>query len=126
MKHSLIVSGDGFLFSITTEGEGDVKGIIAFLDDIIAHPEWQPGNHILLDHRELRIHNIDASGIEEVSAYFKSIADKLGNGKIALVMNRDVDFGIARAWENITEYDVDIEINVFRDLEKAMAWLEDQ
>ena len=122
MKHSLKIDENGF-FTVKTEGDGDVEGIIVFLKDIISHPQWKPGSKILLDHRVLSIDAITASGIEEVSAFFKTIASELGNGRIALVMNRDIDFGIARAWENITEYDVDIEINVFRELEKAINWL---
>jgi hypothetical protein len=123
MKHTLKVSEDGSLFTVTTEGDGDVEGIIAFLKDIISHPKWQPGKHILLDHRALKIHDITVPGIEDVSVYFKSIARVLGNGKIALVMNRVIDFGIARAWENITGYDVAIEIYVFRQLDEAISWL---
>ena len=125
MKHTLKVSKNGSLFTIKTEGGGNVEGIIAFLKDIISHPQWKPGNYILLDHRGLKIDAITVSGIEDVSAYFKSISDKLGNGKIALVMKRDIDFGIARAWENITAYDVDIKVYVFRELEKATRWLKE-
>jgi|GEM_PF-1074191 len=126
MKHTLEVSEDGLLFTIVTEGAGDVLGIIAFLKDIISHPHWRPGKHILLDHRALNIDGISASGIEDVSFYFISIADKLGNGKIALVMNRDIDFGIARAWESITNLDVDIEIHVYRKMNDAMNWLKEK
>ena len=125
MKHILNVSEDGFLFTVTTEGDGDVEGIIAFLKDIISHPQWKPGSFILLDHRALRIDKITTSGIENVSVYFKSISAELGDGKIALVMNRDIDFGIARAWENITGYDVDIKIHVFRRMEEAVSWLKE-
>jgi hypothetical protein len=78
----------------------------------------------LLDHRALRIDKITVSGIDEVSIFFKSIANELGNGKIALVMKRDIDFGIARAWEIVTDSDVDISINVFREIDKAIDWLE--
>ena len=125
MKHTLKVSEDGSFFTIITEGDGDVDGIIAFLKDIISHPQWKPGNLILLDHRALKIDKITVPGIEVVSAYFKSISDELGNGKVALVMKREIDFGIARAWENISEYAVDIKINVFRELEKAINWLKE-
>ncbi|MBU4262466.1 MAG: hypothetical protein KKC76_11445 [Proteobacteria bacterium] len=125
MKHTLEVSENGLFFTIITEGDGDVEGIIAFLKDIISHPQWKPGNNILLDHRALKIDAITVSGIEDVSEYFKSIADKLGNGKVALVMNRDIDFGIARSWEIITGDDVDINVFVFRELEKAINWLKE-
>ena len=123
MKHTLNVSENGLVFTIVTDGDGDVDGIIAFLKDIISHPQWKPGKHILLDHRALMIDEISAPGIEDVSLYFISIADKLGDGKIALVMNRDIDFGIARAWESITNLDVDIKIHVFRKLDDAINWL---
>ena len=122
MKHSLNINEDGSLFTIRTEGEGDVRGIIAFLKDIISHPKWKPGKFILLDHRELRIDKITMSGIDEVSIFFISIANKLGNGKVALVMGRDIDFGIARAWELVTDLDVDIRINVFRHIDEAIDW----
>ena len=125
MKHTLKVSADGLLFTVVTKGDGGVEGIIAFLNDIISHPKWKPGNHILLDHRRLNIDQISASGIEDVSIFFISISDKLGAGKIALVMNRDIDFGIARAWESITNLDVDIRIHVFRKLEEAIHWLDE-
>jgi hypothetical protein len=125
MKHILKVSEDGSFFTIITEGKGDVEGIIAFLKDIISHPQWKPGNLILLDHRALKIDEITVTGIEDVSAYFKTISNELGNGKVALVMKREIDFGIARAWENITEYGVDIKVYVFRELEKAISWLKE-
>ncbi len=123
MKHTLKINEDGSIFTIRTAGDGDIKGIIAFLKDIISHPEWEPGKKILLDHRALKIDKISVSGIEEVSDFFKSIAPKLGNGKIALVMKRDIDFGIARAWEMITATDVDISIYVFRQIDKATDWI---
>ena len=120
MKHILKVSEDGSFFNVTTEGDGDVEGIIAFLKDIISHPQWKAGNSILLDHRALRIDKITVSGIDDVSLYFRSINSELGDGKIALVMKRDIDYGITRAWENITAHGVDIKIYVFRDMENAL------
>jgi hypothetical protein len=124
LKHELSVSDDGTLFTVKTQGEGDVTGIVAFLKDIISHPEWEPGRNILLDHRALKIDKISVSEIEDISTFFKSIANKLGSGKIALVMTRVIDFGIARAWEMVTDPEVGISIYVFRQMDKALDWLE--
>ncbi len=126
MKHSLKVSEDGLVFTVTTEGNGDVEGIIIFLNDIISHSQWRPGLKILLDHRELKLDSMKVSGIEEVSKYFRSIAEKLGHAKVALVMKRDIDFGIVRAWEGVTEHGLDTKIYVFREMEKAINWLSDE
>ena len=123
MKHKLIVNTEDRLFTIITEGDGDVEGIKKFLIDITSHPEWKLGYNILLDHRKLKIDQITVDGIQHVSSYVKSISSKLGNGKMALVMKREIDFGITRAWEITTEAEVDIKICVFREIERAIAWL---
>ena len=44
---------------------------------------------------------------------------------MALVMKRDIDFGITRIREMIIEHEVDIKIRVFRELEKATVRLND-
>lgn len=124
MKHTLSTNKDGNLFTIVTEGDANVDGIIEFLKEILAHPQWRPGNLILVDHRSLKVDSINKDGIEVISWYFKSIARQLGNGRIALVMNRDIDFGIARAWEIVTASEVGIKINVFKNIDDAMYWLE--
>ncbi len=123
MMHHIEIDSRGTTFTITTAGQGNVEGIIAFLDAIVAHPQWRPGLNILLDHRRLDIAPITVEGIDRVSGYFQTLSPQLGDGKIALVMNRDIDFGIARAWELVTREYVDMEIGVFRSIEEARHWL---
>lgn len=125
MRHRLQVDEATGLFVVTTEGDATVEGIIAFLDDIIAHPLWKPGMDILLDHRALSVLNINPRGVEKVSDYFAGISEALGNGKIALVMNKDVDFGITRAWEILTSDRTSMRINVLRSLDAAREWVID-
>jgi hypothetical protein len=125
MTHTIEADLSSSLFVVTTEGEGSEKGVIAFLKDIIAHPEWRPGLNILLDHRRLTIDKIKEPGVKAVSMFFISISKQLGWGKLALVMNRDVDFGITRAWEIITADSVDMRIRVFRSYEEGRNWVLD-
>jgi hypothetical protein len=122
MEHAIEVEPDG-RFTVTTRGRGSAEGIIAFLDAIVSHPSWQPGSHILLDHRKLNIAVIAVEGIDRVSHHFQKIAPRLGSGKIALVMKKDIDFGIARAWELTTDAHVDMQIGVYRSMDEARMWL---
>lgn len=121
MEHALAVESDG-RFIVSTMGRGSAEGIIAFLEAIVSHPSWQPGNHILLDHRKLNIADITVEAIDRVLHHFQKIAHRLGNGKIALVMKKDIDFGIARAWEFTTNEHVDMQIGVYRSLDEARMW----
>ncbi len=123
MTHTLSVYEGENLFVVKTNGAGDVGGIIAFIEDVVSHSEWRSGMSILVDHRELELHEITQAGVGIVSRFFQSVASQLGDGKLALVMNRDVDFGIARAWEAITSDNAEMDIFVFRDFDRAIAWL---
>lgn len=123
MEH-LIEVGTYNTFTVTTQGRGSVEGIVAFLDDIVAHAQWRPGLNVLLDHRRLDIDAITVEDIDRISAHFQKIGPQLGDGRIALVMGRDIDFGIARAWELVTRKYVDMAIGVFRSIEEARTWLD--
>lgn len=123
MEHVIEVEPDSDTFIITTSGQGSAEGILAFLDDIVSHAAWRPGNNILLDHRKLDIADITVEGIERVSYHFQKMGPLLGGGKIALVMKKDIDFGIARAWELTTNENVDMQIGVYRSMDEARMWL---
>ncbi len=123
MEHTITFDSNNRQFNIETKGDGDVSGIIAYLRDIIAHPQWEPGLKILSDHRKLKIDTLKMDGIHSISRYFKEIGPKFGDGKLALVMQRDIDFGLARTWEILTADDVDIAIEVFRSMDEASKWL---
>lgn len=123
MQHRVEADPGEDLIMVTTAGDATVEGIRAFLDDIISHPAWRPGMSILLDHRNLNLSHIKQKGVEQVSDYFASISQALGDGKIALVMNKAVDFGITRAWEIITQDRTNMQIHVFRDLDPARLWI---
>jgi len=123
MEHAIEVEPGGRSFTVTTAGPGSAEGIIAFLDAIVSHPSWQPGHHILLDHRKLDIAEITVKGIDRVSHHFQKIGPRLGSGKIALVMKKDIDFGIARAWQLTTDAHVDMQIGVYRSMDEARMWL---
>ena len=61
-----------------------LRVLLPFYKDIISHSQWKPGRSILLDHRDLKIDQITASGITEVLDYFKSI----GNESSAITRSR--------------------------------------
>ncbi len=46
------------------------------------------------------------------------------DGKTAIVLLRDVDFGISRMYQTYADVEkIDFEINVFRDVNEAKQWL---
>ena len=123
MKHRIEAELPKGRLQVVTEGQGTPQGIIDFLNDVISHPQWKSGMSLLVDHRKLSLKNLDRLDTETVVDHFVNIRDRLGSGKCALVMNRDVDFGIARASEMMVSNRTDMEIQVFRSMEEAEKWL---
>jgi hypothetical protein len=56
---------------------------------------------------------------------FIQFNDKLRHSNIALVMPKDRAFGIARMWESFTECAASFKTNVFRSIDDAFKWIEE-
>ncbi len=61
--------------------------------------------------------------IDRMADFVGSQWGNIGPHKIALVVSRDVDFGLARMYEQLLEMQSTIELMVFRDSEEATRWL---
>jgi hypothetical protein len=75
----------------------------------------------LADYSEANL-NFSTGHMQQYAESFRGVAQKYGNVKIAICVRKNLEFGLARMYANITEengYDVE----VFRDYEKARKWL---
>lgn len=124
MRHSIEHDPEKRCFFVTLEGETAAEGILAAVEDLVNHPRWRPGYHALFDNRKLCGAGVPNDGVEKISYRFISLKERLGNGRCALVMGTEIDFGLGRAWEMITEDEVDMSIQIFREIGNALAWIE--
>jgi hypothetical protein len=69
----------------------------------------------------LRFFNTDE--VRSVSNFVVNNSDKIGKGKWAFVISGNFAYGMARMWQIITEEKAPMEINIFKDREKAISWL---
>ena len=91
--------------------------------DLVGHRKWIPGMNILFDFIELDLSSISAADVNENSSFVRSLSDKFGNGKIVCIMNKEIDFGIARMWEILTQDGISAEIRIFRSISEAKSWI---
>ena len=123
MQYRIIVPQDSNHLEVKTEGKADIDGFRAFFDEVFSHPEWTPGKAILLDHSDLVLRFFQTEEVRSVSKMVINQKDMIGKGKWAFVVAGNFAFGMARMWQIITEEKVPMEINVFKDREKAIKWL---
>jgi len=86
-------------------------------------PEFRPNINVLYDARNVSISLSTSSEIREVSDYARSIAPRRGTSwKAAIVVSGMVTYGLARMFEIMSD-DSPFITSVFREIEKARAWL---
>ena len=110
-------------FEIKTKGEAEVEVFNSFLDEIFSNPKWTPGSSILLDHSDLILSSFRTDEVRSVSKYVLQKKEVIGQGKWAFVISGNFAYGMARMWQIITEERAPMEINIFKNREKALDWL---
>jgi len=91
--------------------------------DIIAHEAWRPGLDILFDDTELDTDNLYTSDIEYVAELIAAMRSDYEQSRMAIVVSSDVQFGLARQLQSMTEVQTGTQIRVFINEEEAASWL---
>ena len=98
-------------------------------DDLVGHkqnllrdPGFKPGMVELSDVRGVERLEVTPEGIRGFVTQDKADADRLRGFKLAIVASQDVVFGMARMYQMLTAENP-LNVNVFRDMEKARVWL---
>lgn len=80
---------------------------------------------VLSDDRELDTRKMSMPELQALSRFIGRWGHRLGSGRWAVVMSREIDFGNARQWAAFTENEAPPTIQVFRDMAKAEAWIQE-
>jgi hypothetical protein len=104
------------------EGEVTVEMVRRWLGETYAHPEFNPDHHAIWDLRE-------ASGTishGEIRALAAAVSESFPGRqrvRVALVVQRDLHYGLSRTYEQLLDEEGPVEIGVFRETAKALLWL---
>ena len=112
-------------FIIKTRGDTTPDDVEASLLQVFTSPDWSNGKNILYDNRLENLDKLSSDDVQRISLKFTQFNDKLANSKIALVMPKDVAYGLARMWENYTETTATFKTNIFRTIDNALQWIEE-
>jgi hypothetical protein len=107
-------------------GTGNVtrNGISSFHNEYLNDERWEPGMNIIIDFRELYFSNFQSDDIDFIKDLVIGSREEMGDGKLAIIISSENDFGLGRMWEIKTDSFVDFGISVFREIDEALEWLE--
>ena len=121
MGHTIEVRGDTVW--VILEGRVTYEEVKSVLDALLSHPEFRPGMPCLWDARGASGASLSS---DELDRFAGAVAERLGErgeGRTALVVPRDVDYGAGRTYQQKFERGVAAHFRPFRDVEQAEAWL---
>lgn len=115
---------DGF-FEVKTHGDADPGGFRGFLDLLLAHEKWKPGTPILANHSELNTGPLTVDDVQRIAERAVRSKSQLGQARVAMLVARDLEYGLARMWESFVEGKWDVIARIFRSRDEAISWLKD-
>jgi hypothetical protein len=83
-----------------------------------------PIETILIDHTEGSMRHLQHGDMRGIAQCCQTLNTPFAEGRFAVVVGRDVDFGLARMWLSLTEGLLTYERQIFRSREDAVAWFE--
>ena len=113
------------IFEVTTSGDAILQGYYDYTEAVLEHEEWKPGGLILLNHTELNTGPLTIDDVQAIANIAGKYSEQLGTAKVAIVVDRDLDYGMTRMWQVLVErhtssYD---SAKIFRNRDEALAWL---
>ncbi len=108
-----------------THGLANKNELIAMLRCILDLCMQHDTAHILIDHSDLDAGQITMDDISGLSSIAMTGKDMLKPRKCAHIVAKDVQFGLVRAWEILTDIagNSNFQTMVFRNKKAAVEWL---
>jgi hypothetical protein len=115
---------DSSLVICRTSGVGTVEGYEALMRALTSDPQFRPGVDVITDHTNVDISTLTASEVEQVAGLRVQFLGTTA-GRAAGVVGPDssMRYGLGRMFEAHVASRAGTEVEIFRTVEEAMAWL---
>ena len=91
--------------------------------EIVRHRDWRPGLNILFDDTDLDTDNLYTADVEYIAELIAAMKSDYEQSKMAIVVGSDVQYGLARQLQALTESQTGTQMRVFVNEDEAANWL---
>ncbi|MCP4573515.1 MAG: hypothetical protein GY838_14250 [bacterium] len=112
----------GFV-EVVTHGDGEAKVFQELLSEVLARPEWKPGVPVLIDHSDFNAGPLTVGEMSALADMIGNVRVELGSSRMAILVVRDLEFGLGRMWLAFVEDKWSGTSDIFRSREDAVCWL---
>ncbi|MGZ4383536.1 MAG: hypothetical protein ACXVY3_02960, partial [Gaiellaceae bacterium] len=124
MDHVITWGGDSEDVLVTNSGVASVEGFDAWVQDVLGDPRWRPPMRVLIDDRLVEWGEITAANMAKRGEMLTRDADRIGHSYVAIVVNRNLDFGLMMMERAYVAGRVQCELRIVRSMEEARWWLQ--
>lgn len=118
-----IDSDTGFRCHVVT-GSLSPEGLKEALEEIYDMPDYRPGSSALWDFTAADVDQFDPAAVRGAVEFVAAKSGAPPGTRTALVVAKDVTYGLGRMYEQLLSASIGSEVMVFRDVDKAGEWLE--
>ncbi|MGZ4407704.1 MAG: STAS/SEC14 domain-containing protein [Gaiellaceae bacterium] len=123
MEYEIEWAGDAESLTVTTSGRVTVEALDEWVQTVLADSRYRSGVRILIDHRRSDWAHMTPKDAQRRVDLLARDAERIGSPRIAFVVSRKVDFGVARMMELYIGVRWQAVWRVFDDIDDARAWL---
>lgn len=107
-------------------GSVSLQTLMKTIENTLTNPKYRVGMNAIWVCDDGTKVNLSSEDTQKVSEYARKVFDKKGMSyKLALVASDDLPYGMTRVYEGWSN-DRPITINIFRQLDEAFAWIEEE
>ena len=110
---------------MTTRNALTVDGMSKLVDELIVELRLRGAVNLLGNHSESSAVDLQTDDVRCISELASKISKVQQVKRFAVVLVADLDYGMGRMWQALSEGSVSFEIGIFRSLAEARAWLSD-
>ncbi len=103
-------------------GSITIEDILQVGEEGFIHDDWQPGFNLFVDYSAATEINVDTKDVGLLVGQYQSRSSLLVGSRCAVVAPSDLIFGLARAWELMSDGHP-LTSMIFRTRRQAIAWL---
>jgi hypothetical protein len=117
-----IVHQRGYL-EVKLSGRPTPAAFDEYFDALLAHDDWEPGMSVLTDETNLDGSTITVREVKDIAERCARRKSELGSVRTAILVARDLEYGMNRMWAVFVEGKWNVEVALFRSRDEALAWL---
>lgn len=123
MTSEITSAQDSAYLEIQFKGSALISGFDSAFQALLAHPGWKSGKAIILNLSDLNFVEFTSSDMRKISELVVRHRSSFGKSRWAFVISGNLQFGLMRMWEIITEDRVPMIINLFKSRAEAQEWI---